>query len=117
MWELCRARRKSDFMMGVETPMPPFVISAAAPKGAPRRFQIMFFFRKPYLPRRAPRGALRRGALVRNLKRSIGKERFAKERFYSRFLFAWYRDNVACFWSMYFASSLLKYGLAARSVV
>jgi len=37
---------------------------AAAPKGAPRRPQYGFMFTCMALPRRAPRGALRRGAIV-----------------------------------------------------
>ena len=34
------------------------------------------------------------------------EKRREKERCYSRFRFAWYRESVACFWSMYFASCL-----------
>ena len=63
--------------MGVETPIPPVMIGAAAPDGAPpRRINTVHFFRtdsvfqpqrltaKNFLPRRAPRGALGRGAII-----------------------------------------------------
>jgi hypothetical protein len=50
--------------MGAVAPIPPVVMNAAAPKGAPRRLLKKRFSRKPNLPRRAPRGALRRGAIV-----------------------------------------------------
>jgi hypothetical protein len=50
--------------MGVETPIPPNIINTAAPERAPRGGFNSLFSWKPTLPRRAPRGALRRGALL-----------------------------------------------------
>ena len=56
-------RSLPDLMMGVENSIPPFEMDAAAPKVAPRRPQLPDSW-KPYLPRCAPRGALRRGAIM-----------------------------------------------------
>jgi len=54
----------SETMMGVETPIPPFVMDAAVPDGAPPRAASLTGFPDLLLPRRAPRGALRRGAII-----------------------------------------------------
>jgi len=56
-------RSLPDLMMGVETSIPPFAMDAAAPKGAPGGLNYRISW-KPYLPCRAPRGALRRGVLI-----------------------------------------------------
>jgi hypothetical protein len=47
-------------MIGVESFISPFARDAAAPKGAPRRLELPDFFETVL----APRGALRRGALI-----------------------------------------------------
>ena len=50
-------RSLPDLMMGVETPIPPFAMDAAAPKGAPRRPQLPDFLetvRAPPCPARGP---------------------------------------------------------------
>ena len=57
-------QKKQWLMMGADAPIPPFTIPAAAPAGAlPRRPQLPVS-RASNLPRRTPRGALRRGALI-----------------------------------------------------
>ena len=53
-----------DLMMGVETTLPLFAMDAAAQKGRPAAASITGFLLKPYLPRSAPRGALRWGVLI-----------------------------------------------------
>jgi len=50
--------------MGADTPIPPVVMSAAAPEGTPPQGSLNYRLFEPVMPHRAPRGALRRGALM-----------------------------------------------------
>ena len=51
--------------MGVEIPISPIMMVAAAPEGVPPRRIRNDISKNTELPRRAPRGALMRGAIVK----------------------------------------------------